>query len=108
MVHVHAHSSTRNRAGPVGVPTGNSAVVAQQKQAEQCNPRSIKEFLEGTDNEITSKEEYARLSDLDQRFHVTRFDDDEARRHSHQTVEENMNRYYFCPAFINTMIVMTM
>ena len=74
------------------MPADGAAVTAQVDQTEQHNPRPIKEFLECTDDEITSNEEFAKLNELDQRYHVTRFEDDEGREYTGQTVEENMNR----------------
>ena len=95
MLPVRSPRSDANDAGDKGGAVGGARSLAQKNQAERCNPRPIKEFLDGKDNEMTNKEEFSKLNDLDQRYHVTRFDDDEARQHSRQTVEENMNRLYY-------------
>ena len=79
-------------SGGATLPVGSTAIEAPRYLAEQHNPRSIKEFLESTDNQITNSQEFEKLNELDQQYHVTQFDDDEAREYTGGTVEESMNR----------------
>ena len=89
-------------ARPFGSPTnhvangraaaGDIALAELDNPSEKFNPRAIKVFLEATGNELTSKEEFAKLNELDQRYHVTRLDNGEAKKHTGLTPEESMNR----------------
>ena len=62
------------------------------KNPEEYRPRLINEYL-NKDQVIPEPSEFQKLKELHQRFHLLRFDDNDARDWSGGTADENMNRY---------------
>ena len=71
----------------------NLTTVASRKanESENSRLRPIKDFLD-ENTVIPETNEFQYLNEIDQRYHVMQFEDNEARQYTGETVEQNMNR----------------